>query len=284
DHPSRDSLFADDGIDLQGKRAKAITQNLPFLLDWAQADGLMVPTHYQARGLPPKIRRDAWVVHDGVDTDFFSPGGDGVLDFLPNPIPADAPVVTYATRGMEPHRGFPQFMQAISALQKTHLDVHVIIAGRDRVYYGRDDLPDGQTWKTKMLADYEYDRARLHFTGPLPYGQYRDVLRRSHAHVYLTVPFVLSWSLIEAMATACPIITNDCPPTKEALPDESSAQFVNFLDVRSVLDGITHMLDHPTQAHAKGAAARDIALHQYTQSDIFPQKYAYIRSIATAPL
>ena len=277
DYPPRDRVTPPNADDEFDERARATTRNLPFLLDWINADGIIMPTQYQAAGLPEKLRQNLLVLHDGVDTEFFSPASSPLT--LPGSTPpADAPVLTYATRGMEPYRGFPQFMAAVSELQKARGDFHCIIGGEDSIHYG-PRLPKGDGWKKRMLQKYEFDMTRLHFPGRLPLPGYRDVLRRSDGHIYLTIPFVLSWSMIEAMATACPLITNDCAPTREAVPDDSAAQFVNFTDPGSIMAGMEWALDNPARARAKGQAARARALDHYNAAKIYPQKRAYFERL-----
>jgi len=279
EHPARDTMFTPSEKNVENQKARIFSRNLPFLLDWAYADGVIVPTKFQADGVPEKMRHNFLVMHDGVDTDMFSPPKGNVdLSFLDNPPPDDATVLTYATRGMEPYRGFPQFMQALSYLQKTHKDFHCIIGGTDTIHYG-PKLKDGDTWKKRMLAQWDFDMDRIHFTGRLPYHQYRNVLQRSNGHVYLTVPFVLSWSLVESMAIGCPIITNDCAPTREALPTDDSAIFVDFQDAKSVLKGMTYALDNQKDAAQKGEVSRKLALANYSQADLYPKKVAYVESI-----
>ncbi|MGB0798845.1 MAG: glycosyltransferase, partial [Planktomarina sp.] len=275
EHPARDSMFEPNEKNIENQKAKIFSRNLPFLLDWAYADGVVVPTEFQAAGVPEKMRHNMLVMHDGVDTNMFSPTDKVDLSFLKTAPPDDVPVLTYATRGMEPYRGFPQFMQALSHLQKQNKEFHCIIGGTDTIHYG-PKLPEGDTWKKRMLEKWDFDMDRIHFTGRLPYNQYRDVLRRSNGHVYLTVPFVLSWSLVESMAIGCPIITNDCAPTREALPGDDSAVFVDFKDANSVYDGMKWALDNPKEAALKGKVARKLAEESYAQSSLYPKKVEFI--------
>src|SRR4029077_20655085 len=138
--------------------------------------------------------------------------------------------VTYATRGMEPYRGFPQFMRAAAILLRQRPGLHVVIAGSDRVAYGTK-LPEGQSWRGRMQAELpDMDPARLHFAGLLPYTDYLTLLRASSAHVYLTVPFCLSWSLLESMAVGCPIVASDTAPVREVAEDGRTALLTDFFD------------------------------------------------------
>src|SRR5690606_16674303 len=130
---------------------------------------------------------------------FFSPAEDTSFTIGSRIFRKGDPLVTYIARGMEPYRGFPQFIEAVSRLQKTNPDVHAVVIGEDRVAYGKQRT-DGQTWKQWALAEFQPDLSRLHFLGIQPLSVLRDVLRVSAAHVYFTVPFVLSWSMLEAMS------------------------------------------------------------------------------------
>lgn len=271
-HPGPSAGPAPDGQKdvLFEQRAKSQSLNLPFLLDIESADAVLMPTAWQARHIPGFVRRMTTILHDGVDCRFFQPGP---RDPFPVPdgatIPPDVQVITYATRGMEPMRGFPQFMQALSLVQKTHPHVHAVIAGTDTIHYG-DWLPKGETYKTRALAAWDFDHDRLHWTGKLPMPQYRNLLQRSDVHVYLTRPFVLSWSLTEAMATGCPLVVSDLAPLHEALPDDSMARFVDHDDIPALADAIRENLDAPAAARARGQAARERALQAYDSAILYP--------------
>ena len=132
---------------------------------------------------------------------------------------------------MEPYRGFPQAMTAFAEVLRRRPGAHVVVVGEDRVAYGRK-LPDGDTYKQKMLRELDLDPQRLHFTGVLPRDRYRDVLLASSVHVYLTVPFVLSWSLIEALAAGCAVVASDTAPVREVLRDGENGLLVDFFDSR----------------------------------------------------
>ena len=142
---------------------------------------------------------------------------------------------------MEPYRGFPQAMTAFAEVQRRRPGGHVVVVGADRVAYG-GKLPDGDTYKQKMLRELDLDPQRLHFTGVLSRDRYRDVLLASSVHVYLTVPFVLSWSLIEALAAGCAVVASDTAPVREVLRDGENGLLVDFFDAGRIAGRICEVL------------------------------------------
>lgn len=257
--------------------AKALCRNLPFLLDAQSADAILVPTRFQAKQIPNLLQPLVSVIHDGVDNAFYRPAQPGDPIFSLAELPDEAPIVTYAARGMEPMRGFPQFMEAWAKLQYERPDLHCVMAGVDRVFYG-SQLPDGQSYKTAMLEKYNYDLSRLHFVGPLPKQQYRALLQRSAAHVHLTQPFVLSWSLIEAMMTGALTVASDVPPVREAAP----AGTVNYIDAarpEEISEAVSTLLDDHEAARLMGQSARSHATRTYAADKLWGQLEAFYRSI-----
>ncbi|WP_220800555.1 glycosyltransferase [Mitsuaria sp. WAJ17] len=132
----------------------------------------------------------------------------------------DKPVITYVARNLEPYRGFHTFMRALPAVQREHKNAHVVIVGGDEVSYGARPK-DAKNWREKMLAEVgsQLDPTRTHFVGKVPYADYKRVLQVSAAHVYLTYPFVLSWSCLEAMATGCRLVASEAAPVREVVPE-----------------------------------------------------------------
>jgi len=248
---------------LEDARAQALARNAPMLLDMAAADKMICPTQFQADQFPERYRDDLTILHDGIDTLRHAPN-PGATPPLPEGVtlPPDAEIVTYATRGMEPHRGFPEFMRALERLQKQRPRLHAIIAGQDRVCYG-GKLAEGDSWKTRMLKDLDLDESRIHFTGSLPRKDYLRLLQASHVHTYLTVPFVLSWSLIEAMSTGCSLVASDVAPVREALLDGHSARLVDHGNIDQLATNISDLLEDRTEARALGAQARATAQQRY---------------------
>lgn len=262
---------------VEDRMANALCRNMPFLLDLQSADGVLVPTEFQAAEVPEFVRPKIKILHDGVDCSFFSPGDRVPIKVEGGVIKPDVPLVTYATRGMEPKRGFPEFMEALYQLQQTHPDVHCIVAGADSVHYDRK--LEGDSYKQRMLDGFDYDMSRLHFVGHLPLEAYRDLLRRSDAHVSLTQPFVVSWSLCESMAVGAPLIVSANDAVREMLPDDRFATAVDHEDIDALHAAIAWTLDNPEAARAKGDAARVRAVKTLNTDHIYPAHVDYFEDI-----
>jgi glycosyltransferase involved in cell wall biosynthesis len=132
-------------------------------------------------------------------------------------------------------------MHALERIQKQHKTCHALIVGGDDVSYGRrpNDAPN---WREKMLREVSLDLARTHFVGKLPYDKYIKVLQVSAAHVYLTYPFVLSWSLLEAITTGCPVVASNTAPVKEFLSEGPHSRLMDFFDVEQLKTAAVEML------------------------------------------
>ena len=263
------------------------TRNVPVLLDYAASDWGIVPTAWQAAQFPPHMRRRMTVLHEGVDVDYFEPRPGHRLK-LPDLDLSDAPeIVTYVARGMEPYRGFPQAMAAFAAVQKRRPGAHVVIVGDDRAAYGQP-LPDGDTYKKKALRELDFDPRRLHFTGLLPRSQYRDVLHASSVHVYLTVPFVLSWSLIEALAAGCVVVASSTPPVREVIRHGHNGALVDFFDTDALADRICEVLERQAAGDEKLAAlrqrARQSVAARYPSKVLVPRRAQLLEAVAAGLL
>lgn len=247
---------ADDALRVRAKNAAA-------LLSMEAADGGISPTQWQRSVHPEGFRERIRVIHDGVDTDWFAPDASDVLD-LPGGVRLTArdEVVTYVARGLEPYRGFHTFMRALSRLQALRPRAHVVIVGDDVVSYG-NPAPGGGPYKEWMLEALRgrIDTSRVHFVGWLPYPALRSVYRVSRAHVYLTYPFVLSWSVLEAMACGCAVVGSATAPVQEVITHGDNGRLVDFFDASSLAEEIASVLDSDTSAMR--GRARETVLERY---------------------
>jgi glycosyltransferase involved in cell wall biosynthesis len=179
---------------------------------------------------------------------------------------------------MEPHRGFPHFMAALPAIQATHPHAVIAIAGAASVAYGTDRMRRVD-WLASGLATRGLDRSRVVLLGTLPAHSYRWLLRRSDAHVYLTVPFVLSWSMLEAMATACPLVLSDTGPVTE-FADVDCAILADMRDPGALARAVAQTLDDPTGASLRGAAARQVVERRASAARLHPHAAAFLEALA----
>lgn len=251
--------------------AKLRIRNASILIDLYSCDRGLTPTRWQQQQFPPEFHNKLTVCHDGIDTDFFQPDPNSKLVIEPSePIDCPSPldlsdvdeIVTYVARGMEPYRGFPQFMEVVAQVQKHRPQCHVVIVGNDRVAYGQP-RQDGKTFRQHMLEQLDLDLTRIHFTGYLSYNQYLKVLQASSVHVYLTYPFVLSWSMLEALSTGCLVVGSKTPPVEEVIQDGVNGLLVDFFNVEAIVERVMEALDHPDRMQDIRTQARQTILDKY---------------------
>jgi len=260
--------------------ARIRVKNAPILLDLYSCDRGLAPTHWQRSQLPQAFHSKVSVLHDGVDTEYFQPCPGAKLVLPQLDLSHVDELVTYVASGMEPYRGFPQFIEAIAELQERRPHCHVVIVGSERVCYGKA-LPDGRSYKDWMLEKVPLDLSRVHFTGPLPYGQYRQVLQASLAHVYLTRPFVLSWSMLEAMAVGCVVVGSNTAPVTEVIQHGSNGLLVDFFSPQAIAERVEQVLVQPKQIAEIRANARQTVLERYALANLLPQQLQLIQAVAS---
>jgi len=206
--------------------------NAPLLMALDVMDLGTAATRWQHRQFPEVHKPRVAVVHDGIATDVVTPG-----------LERDDELVTYVSRNLEPYRGFHSFMRAIPEIQRRRPRAHIVIVGGDDVSYS-PRLPAGETYRARLLRELNgrIDLSRVHFLGRIPYAQYLTVLRRSSVHVYLTYPFVLSWSLLEAMSAGCMVVASRTPPVEEVIRDGQNGLLVDFFSPQQIAERIDHAL------------------------------------------
>jgi len=228
--------------------------NAPLLMSLDAADWGMAPTFWQQRQFPEAHKARMSVIHDGIDTDLALPEKNGLQEEL----------ITYVARNLEPYRGFHVFMRAIPEIQRRRPNARIVIVGGDAVSYS-PRLPPGQTYRERLLRelDGKIDLARISFLGRVPYRDYLALLRRSSVHVYLTYPFVLSWSLLEAMASGCLVIGSRTSPVEEVIEHGMNGLLTDFFDTQKLAAQVDEALQRQDQFRPLREAARRTVLERY---------------------
>lgn len=251
-----------------GRQARMRMRNLAMRMQLDAADAGISPTRWQADAHPPELRRKIDVVFDGIDTGTIRPDAEAVLSLEGiGRWSRDDEVITFVNRNLEPYRGFHVFMRALPDLLRRRPNAQVIVVGEDGVSYGSKPRQGG-TWKEAMLAEIgphlsAGDRARLHFTGRLGRADFTRLLQVSRVHVYLTYPFVLSWSLMEAMAAGGAIAASGTAPVREVLDHDRTALLFDFFDGDALVGAVERLCEDAALRERLGAAARAGVVAEY---------------------
>jgi len=246
-----------DPLDGMRLRFKNLNHDMHFEL----ADAALAPTHWQAGTFPAPWRERIEVIHDGIDTQALQPRDDARFTLPDGRVLTRADeVVSFVSRNLEPYRGFHVFMRALPELLRRRPRAQVLLIGGDAVSYGTPPA-DGRTWRAVLTDELRpqlsaADWARVHFLGQLPYLQYVALLQVASVHTYLTYPFVLSWSLLEAMSLGCAIVASDTAPVREVITHDQTGCLVDFFDPAALAHGIAALLDDPARRRRLGQAAR----------------------------
>ncbi len=190
--------------------------------------------------------------------------------------------MTYSARDLEPYRGFHAFMRALPEVLERRPTAQVLIVGGDGVSYGRQSQ-QATSYREQLLAELDgrLDLRRVHFLGHLPYRQYLTVLQISTVHVYLTYPFVLSWSLLEAMAAGCLVVSSRTAPVEEVMRDGGNGFLVDFFDLDGLASRVVEVLSLEDSVAVKiKAAARQTVLDRYDLNTVcLPAYLALLRRL-----
>lgn len=244
-------------------------------LDWGLA-----PTPWQASTVPQAYRERLSVIHEGIDTDAIRPEGPATLRLERAGLsfrPGDE-VVTFVARNLEPYRGFHVFLRMLPLLQELRPNAHVLIVGGDGVSYGSPPAGGG-SWKARLLAELgeRLDRSRIHFVGTVPHQLLHELLRVSACHVYLTYPFVLSWSLLEAMSCGALIVGSDTPPLRDVIRHGENGLLVDFFDGEALARQVAAVLADPAAHQPLRQAARAEVVERFDlQRVCLPQQLALV--------
>ena len=275
-----------------GDACRLRLKNLNNLLHFAVADAAISPTHWQASTFPEPFRSKITVVHDGIDTQAVAPNPHVQLTLNGQiSLNKDDEVITFVNRDLEPYRGYHVFMRALPDILKKRPQARVLIVGADGVSYGARPTSEehgGTKWKDIFAAAVrpqisDADWARVHFLGNVPYQHFIPLLQLSTVHVYLTYPFVLSWSLLEAMSAGCAIVASDTQPLHEAITHNETGKLVNFFDHTALAQQVCDLLGVPQERQRLGANARSFAQQHYDLHSVcLPRQLAWVNAMGFA--
>jgi len=274
--------WAADGLDVNfdpaypssfDDRARIRIKNSVLMQSLMAADDGVAPTRWQLGAHPPELRPKIRMIHEGIDTRFLAPDPQASLA-LPNGalLTRAQPVLTYVARNLEPYRGFHTFMRSLPRLLAGNPDLQVVVVGGDGVSYGRPPPPGFDSYRAALVAelaaelagqDRQVDWSRVHFLGKVPYDTYRSVLQVSSLHVYLTYPFVLSWSMLEAMAVGVPVLGSDTGPVREVIRDGDNGFLTDFFDSEALATRALDLIARREQTAAIGLRGRATVLQDY---------------------
>jgi glycosyltransferase involved in cell wall biosynthesis len=280
--------------DVEGNNCRLRLKNLNNYMHFDFADAAIAPTHWQASTFPDPFRSKITVVHDGIDTQAIQPNPKVQLKLRRNGsdtpliLTRDDEVITFVNRNLEPMRGCHIFMRALPELLKARPKAQVIIVGGDGVSYGAKPTVEkngAASWKDVFIKEVrgqisDPDWARVHFVGQVPYGNFISLLQLSTVHVYWTYPFVLSWSLIEAMSAGAAIVASDTAPLREVIRHGENGILVDFFSVDGLVQAVSRLLDDPLERQRLGAAARLKAIAGYDLNTVcLPRQLAWVESL-----
>ena len=259
-------------------RLRSRAQTAMSLLHLEYCDAAYSPTHFQHSLLPEAYQRKVKVVHDGIDTEFWRRQGPAERDQFGSPR-----IVTYVSRVLEPMRGFDIFMRVAKRIYERYRDVVFLVVGGEHGGYGDQirQIPEA-SFKEHVLKSDDYDLERIRFLGPVSPEALVAILSMSDLHIYLTVPFVLSWSLLDAMACGCTVVASDTAPVREVIRHGHNGLLGDFFDIDGLAAAALEVLRDPLGFRALGEAAERTIAERYSLEVILPETTGLYESVANA--
>jgi len=256
--------------------------NAPVLVALADSDSGYSATAWQRSTFPERFHPKIEVHFDGIDDQLYRPG-PAPRAVLGRSIPEGTRVITFVSRGLESVRGFDLFLEVARRIARERADVLFVVAGNEETYYGWDKLQTGRTsFKQWVIERGDYDLSRFAFLGQVPPARLAEVLRISDLHLYLTAPFVLSWSLLDAMATGLVVLASDVPPVREVIEPDVNGLVEPLFDVDRMVESALRVLGDPAAFAPLGRAARETIRARYSVDVAIPPLKDYFERVASA--
>ncbi len=237
-----------------------VQQSSFFSVDWGVS-----PTRWQASVYPAEFQKRLSVIHDGIDTQAIYPRADAEFHLRDGRLLTRSDeVITFVSRSLEPYRGFHVFMRALPELMRRRPKAQVVVVGADTPSYGRSPK-DAPNWREKLLHEVgeKLDVGRLHFVGKIPHAKFVGLMQVSRAHIYLSYPFVLSWSMLEAMSAGAPVIASSTQPVTEILQHEQNGLIFEFFDQEALAEAACRVLDDQELGQSISQAGRQSIVGGY---------------------
>jgi glycosyltransferase involved in cell wall biosynthesis len=257
------------------------TENMAQLVSLVSADAGISPTGWQKSRYPDMLQKRISVVHDGIDLEVVRPDPIARVHLRGKSLTLSGAdqVITYVSRNLEPYRGFHMLMRALPEMQRSLPRAHVLIVGGDDVSYGRPTCSG--TYKEKYLGEVgaQLDMSRIHFLGRISYLDYLRVLQISSAHIYLTYPFVLSWSMLEAMAAGTVVIGSTTSPVKEVIQNGRNGLLVDFFSQAGLVEATCRVFEDASMRNdLRLAGIQTVSSSFNLRNDCLPRQISLLRN------
>jgi glycosyltransferase involved in cell wall biosynthesis len=277
-----DPEFPHSNID---EECRVQLKNSIQLLQFEQADCAISPTLFQKQTYPDWFQPRISVIHEGIDTNSLKPDPDASITLNNNLVLRKSDnVVTFVNRTLEPYRGYHSFMRAIPAVLRSNPETYILIVGGTGKGYGAS--PPSSSWMDIFYAEVrdqnqDIDWDRVFFLGNLDYEIYKSVIQLATVHVYLTYPFVVSWSLLEAMSVGAAIVASDTAPVREFIEADSNGLVADFFDYEEIAAKISSLINDPALRKRLGDSARETIRNHYDLNTAsLPNQLAWIENLA----
>lgn len=273
------------------KFLRARARNAMILLDLQNCDAAYTPTQFQRDRFPGEYRNCIETIFDGIDRSVYHGHaetlrtGDAARTVAGVTIPAGARLVTYVSRGFESMRGFDIFMQAADRLAKQYPNVVFMVVGSDQMPYGGDESYIGncKTFKEWVLAREQFDLSKFIFTGRINPLELAKLLAMTDLHIYLTAPFVLSWSMMNALSSGAVVLGSDTSPVREMITDGENGLLANFFEPDAFVEKALPVLRDPAAFRPLGRAAEAMIASKYSLEVIVPKMVDLYEKTAATP-
>jgi len=267
------------------KYLRSRCRNAMILLDMQSCDAAYTPTEFQKSRFPAEHLEKLQVVFDGVDREVYHGHGEelrpavgarGKRTIAGIEVGPETRVVTYCSRGFESMRGFDVFMKAAKKIYTQYPDVKFFVVGTDRIAYGGDEgyIAPHKSFKEWTLAQDQYDLSKFHFTGRMPSPELGKLLASGDLHIYLTVPFVLSWSMMDALSCGAVVLASATAPVREMIRDGENGLLVDFFDTDAMAEKAIKVLQDPAAYRPLGRRAEEVIAEQYSLEAVLPKMLA----------